>query len=249
MDAAKQKRVLTFLTIGLVGACCGFVGGANAALIDSHMFGSGDALLGYTDMVWTVSNAGIGCPLPLAAGGEQITGAYSDNYVSTGGTYEALTVLNNTEIVSQQTARKFSMKDGLYSEQSLYQGTGQSANPQLTCGNYIDGGSSNFTATAYCEVVQSRNMFTGTLNYQSGTSIYAVDIIPDQFGIQATADGNGYGSMQVQAISMAGLTNTTSMGYKNQFSQQVSGRGNYQIGEQFTWSSFRDTFDFPETTG
>jgi hypothetical protein len=39
------------------------------------------------------------------------------------------------------------------------------------------------------------------------------------------------------------------MGYKNQFSQQVSGRGNYQIGEQFTWSSFRDTFDFPETTG
>lgn len=264
-EISKRQALLKYLICGLIGAGCVFSTGAHAALIENEMFGSGDVLYGNTDLVWIASSNGINCPRPLPAGAEQVQGSYSEDFVTQGGSYEAVTTINNLEIIQQDTARKFSMKDGLYTESSAYYGVGQSANPAITCGNYetavasatptdeaaaeAAGNTTPLTATAYCEMVMSSNMITGPGQYQSQTHIQALDITPDAFSISAAATGVGSGTMTISGYSNAGLFNTTTLGYHNEFHQSVSGAGAFQVGEKFQWTSFKNTFDFPETTG
>jgi len=260
-NSANQIKALTYFCAALIGAGCVFATGAHAASLDSSIFGSGDVLIGATDLVWTASTNGINCPKPLPAGAEQVQGVYTENYIMQDGTYEAGTSLNNFEIIRQDTTRKVSMSDGMYREQAVYYAVGQSSNPLITCGNYIvapsdlaataDNTTANSTpeATAYCEVTTAYNDFSGPLNYQSNINIQSLDITPDSFSIQAQASGNGRGTMTIAGYSLAGLTNTTTLGYQNSFHQTMTGVEKYQLAENFRWSSFSKTFDFPETTG
>jgi hypothetical protein len=257
-----NRRILTFACLALVTACCGFAVSANAAMLTNQVSATGDILTGSTDLVWTASTNGINCPLPLPAGAEQVQGSYSENYISQKGSYDAVTTVNNLEIIRQETARKVSMSDGTYREGTVYYAVGQSANPSIICGNYIAPvateadtaaatatNSSTPVSTAYCEVISSLNQFSGPLNYQSQANIVSLDITPDTFGIKAISSGDGWGSMGISGYSNAGLTNTTTLGYHNEFHQTTNGFENYQIGENFQWSSFKNTFDFPEITG
>jgi hypothetical protein len=95
--------------------------------------------------------------------------------------------------------------------------------------------------------VSGVNTFSnGKLNYQSEGYIQALDITPDTVEFQSLANGDAFGSMTLAGYSRVGLFNTTTLGYTNEFHQTQMSHGPFQMSESFRWTSFANTFDFPE---
>jgi hypothetical protein len=270
LTPGNQRKLVSYCTLALVAVGCVFGASAQAASVDISMMSKADHIGATTTLNWAVSNQGLNCPKPLPAGAEIIMGQYQDSFIGENATYMATTSLNNLEIIQQDTERMVTMENGIYTEEFAYFGAGNSANPLMICGDWgtnaaalglsptdiINGSNPNEnSATAYCEIVIGKNfMSNGEMKYQSQGRITAVDITPDKVEFQALSEGNlGIGSMSVAGTSMAGLFNTSTLGYTNDFHQSQMTHGNYQMSEAFTWTSFRNTWDFPEnlpeTTG
>ena len=253
LTPSKQRQLITYACCALVGMGCVFAASpAHAANLDMQMQGQADGMIINTDLAWQISNQGLLCPKPLPAGAQQFQGGYNENLIGQNVKYLASTKLNNSEIINQDTARLVSMSNGAYQEQSFYQSFGQSGNPNIVCGQFDESqaSGSNITATAFQELVVANNQFSnGNLQYQSEGHIQALDITPDEVQFQALGQGDAFASMTLAGWSQAGLNNTTTLGYQNNFHQMQSSFGKFQMSENLHWTSFAQTFDFPETTG
>jgi hypothetical protein len=253
LTPSNQRKFVTYCTAALVAVGCVFGAGgfARAATLDIQMQGAADGMIVNTDLTWQISNNGLLCNLSTP-GAQQFQGGYSETLIGQNVKYLASTKLNNTEIIQQDTARLVSFSNGAYQEESLYQSFGQSGNPGIVCGQFDESiaSNSNITATAFQELVFVNNQFgNGMLNYQSEGHMQVLDITPDAVQFQALSTGNTFGSMSAAGWSQAGLENTTTLGYQNNWHQSQSSFGEGQMSMNLQWSSFSQTWDFPETTG
>ena len=97
----------------------------------------------------------------------------------------------------------------------------------------------------YCETVITRSLFmSDDLSYRSIGSIAQADLkMPDSFVFTAIGSGSGTGSFSFGARSLAGIGNTTELGYMNSIGKDLMANGRFNIGEDVRWTSFLGTFD------
>jgi hypothetical protein len=224
---------------------------AHAATVGVSFMGNSDqSLVGSSDVTWTVSNGDLTKIPPLAIGQEVLSGGYQDGFILTGPSqYESLQELNNSDIVHFGTMSQVqSSGPGLY-EESLMLSSAGAASSGVTCGAESPGAEgANFTTTPYCKTVTTRSRFmTDDLAYRSTGSIAQADLeIPDTFTFTAIGSGSGMGSMSFGSRSLAGIGNTTELGYMNSIGKNLMAGGRFNIGEDVYWSSFSKTFDIGE---
>jgi hypothetical protein len=224
---------------------------AQAAAVGVSFMGNADqSLVGSSDITWTVSNGDLGSVPPLAIGQEVLSGGYQDGYIFTGPSqYDSSQILNNSDIVHFDTMSQVqSSGPGLYGESMMLSSAGAAASG-VTCGaESLDSEGANFTATPYCETVITKSLFmTNDLVYRSVGSIAQADLeVPDTFTFTAIGSGSGMGSMSFDSRSLAGIGNTTELGYVNSIGKYIQANGRFNIGEDVHWSSFRETFDVLE---
>ncbi len=116
----------------------------------------------------------------------------------------------------------------------------------VTCGvDSLDAEGANFTATPYCETVVVHSLFMADdLAYRSVGSVDQADLeMPDSFAFTALGSGLGTGSFNFGARSLAGIGNTTELGYTNSIGKDLMASGRFNIGEDVRWTSFAKTFD------
>jgi len=116
----------------------------------------------------------------------------------------------------------------------------------VTCGyESLDPEGANVTASRYGETVVVRSLFMANdLAYRSIGSISQADLeIPDSFAFTAIGSGSGSGPFSFGARSLAGIGNTTELGYVNSIGKDLMANGRFNIGEDVRWTSFAKTFD------
>jgi len=247
----KRRKLLiggcVFAAVVLGVACIGITP-AQAATIDVAFMGSSDqSLVGSSDMTWVVSNGDLSKTPPLGIGQEVLSGGYQNGYILTGPSqYESSQVLNNSDIVHFDTVSQVkSTGPGIYEESMMLHSCGAAA-AGVTCGvESLDAEGANLTATSYCETVVANSLFMADeLTYRSVGSIDQADLeMPDAFSFTALGSGSGFGSMSFGARSMAGIGNTTELGYMNSIGKDLIVNGRFNIGEDVRWTSFAKTFD------
>ena len=232
----------------VIGVACTGITPAQAASVDVAFMGASDqALIGSSDMTWTVSNGDLAKVPPLAIGQEVLSGGYQDGFILTGPSqYGSSQVLNNSGIVQFDTVSQVqSNGPGLYGERMMLQSAGAAA-AGVTCGAAsLDAEGANVTATPYCETVFVHSLFMAEdMAYRSVGSIDQADLeIPDTFAFTAIGSGYGAGSMSFGSRSLAGIGTTTEIGYVNSIEKSLIAGGGFNIGEDVRWSSFAKTFD------
>lgn len=237
--------VFTALVLGAV--CLGAVP-TKAASVDVSIIGECDqALIGSSDFTWIVSNGDLNSVPPLGVGQEVLSGGWQDNYILTGPSqYKSTQTVNNSDIVHFDTVSQVqSTGPSIYEEGMMLNSCGSAA-AGVACGvDSYDAEGANFTSTQYCEVVLTRSLFMADeIDYRSVGSISQADIeIPDIFTFTAIGSGNGFGSMNFGARSLAGIGNTTELGYVNSFGKELIANGRFNIGQDVRWTSFSKTFD------
>ncbi|MEI6293842.1 MAG: hypothetical protein WCP36_09165 [Methanomicrobiales archaeon] len=221
---------------------------AQAAAVGVSFVGYSDqSLTGSSDMTWTVSNGDLSKVPPPGTGQEVLSGGYQDSFVLTGPSqYESSQVLNNSDIVHFDTMSQVqSSGPGLYDESMMLNSAGAPA-AGVTCGaGSLDAEGANFTATPYYETVITESMFmTDELAYRSIGSIGQADPeIPDMVTFTAVGSGSGMGSMSFGSSSLAGIGDTSELGYGNSIGKDLMVNGRFTIGEDVRWTSFAKTFD------
>ncbi len=116
----------------------------------------------------------------------------------------------------------------------------------MTCGvDSIDADGANVSVVPYCETVIVNSLFMADdLAYRSIGSIAQADLeIPDSFTFTAIGSGSGFGSFRFGSRSLAGIGNTTELGYTNSIGKELMVSGRFNIGGDVRWTSFAKTFD------
>jgi len=247
----KRRKLLiggcVFAAVVLGVACTGITP-AQAATVDVAFMGASDqALIGSSDMTWTVSNGDLAKVPPLGIGQEVLSGGYQDGFILTGPSqYESSQVLNNSDIVHFDTVSQVqSTGPSIYEESMMLHSAGAAASG-VTCGvDSLDAEGANFTATPYCETVVVHSLFMADdLAYRSVGSVDQADLeMPDSFGFTAIGSGSGFGSISFGSRSLAGIGSTTELGYVNSIGKDLMAHGRFNIGEDVRWTSFAKTFD------
>ena len=67
--------------------------------------------------------------------------------------------------------------------------------------------------------------------------------MPDSFAFIPIGSGSGTGSFRFGSRSLAGIGNTTELGYVNSIGKDIMANGRFNIGEDVRWTSFGKTFD------
>jgi hypothetical protein len=215
---------------------------------NDYCLGASDqALIGSSDMMWTVSNGDLAKIPPLAIGQEVLSGGYQDGFILTGPSqYESSQSLNNSDIVHFGTVSQVkSTGPGIYGESMMLNSCGSAA-AGVTCGaGSLDAEGANVTATPYCETVVARSLFMADdLSYRSVGSVDQADLeMPDSFSFTVIGSGSGTGSMSFGSRSLAGIGTTTELGYVNSIEKSLIAGGQFNIGEDVRWTSFAETFD------
>ena len=154
--------------------------------------------------------------------------------------------MKNSDIVHFDTASQVQTSgSGIYEESLMLHSCGAAASG-VTCGvDSLDAEGANFTSTPYCEAVVTESRFIpGDLSYRSIGSISQADLeMPDSFAFTAIGSGSGTGSFSFGARSLAGIGNTTELGYMNSIGKDLMANGRFNIGEDVRWTSFAKTFD------
>ncbi len=184
---------------------------------------------------------------PLGIGQEVLSGGYQDGYILTGPSqYESSQKLNNSDIVHFETVSQVQTSGpGIYKESMILHSCGAAASG-VTCGvDSLDAEGANFTTVPYCETVVTESRFIpGNLSYRSIGSISQADLeMPDSFAFTALGSGLGTGSFSFGSRSLAGIGNSTELGYVNSIGKDIMASGRFNIGEDVRWTSFAKTFD------
>ncbi|MCX6690415.1 MAG: hypothetical protein NTZ39_12115 [Methanoregula sp.] len=155
-------------------------------------------------------------------------------------------MLNNSDIVHFDTVSQVQTSGpGIYEESMMLHSCGAAASG-VTCGvDSLGAEGANFTATPYCETVFVHTLFMADdLAYRSVGSVAQGDLeMPDTFGFTAIGSGSGMGLMSFGSRSLAGIGNTTELGYVNSIGKDLMVNGRFNIGEDVRWTSFAKTFD------
>ena len=240
---------------GCIFAACCIAGlgiqGAQAAMVLTSTIASGEIVGGSSDWAWAASNGDLG-NIPLKGGQEILTGSYTVSQLMKENQYQGQQTLDNTETILFQTQSKTESRGpGIFAESLMLDDVGAPA-AAVECGNLNlqeEANQSMVEATGYCErvVFDTQFMSRDNLQYQSQGAIgQASDIIPDSFSMAALGAGNGMGSIRFNAASMAGIGNTTELGYTNHINEHIfAGGKQFMLGKEVQWTSFRLTFDSP----
>jgi hypothetical protein len=239
---------LTRRRTALIGGGCIFVAallllsqGAQAAAMAYQVSASGDKLFIAGDVSWIAGTQDLNSVPPISCGGEVLQGGYSVRAMSTGpGSYDSSVLLDATDLMlfSQDTRMDLS---GVYRDGLFVDGCGASYS-ESDCGPMPEGQEDELAAaTAYCSGAQFATSAIGSnLNVRSqGATRQAGLDTPDSLAAQAMITGNGRGTISFQSINMAGIGNTSALGYQNSVRQSIRADGNpFSVGAGFQWSSF-----------
>ncbi len=67
--------------------------------------------------------------------------------------------------------------------------------------------------------------------------------MPDAFSFTTIGSGSDTGSFSFGSRSLAGIGNTSELGYVNSIGKDLMASGRFNIGEDVQWTSFSKTFD------
>jgi hypothetical protein len=248
----RQKLVIggcVFAAIAIGIAC---TGQAQAATIDlSVTAAASHFMVGSSDLTWAASSGDMAGIPPLGIGQEVITGGYHEALLLSGpAQYRSRKTLNNSEIINFNTGKDLqSTGPGLYEESLMLFSTGSAA-AGVTCGGTegMDQEGANFTAIPYYErLIASTTYMADQLTYHSEGSISQADLeTPDAMDFTVISNGSGLGTFTVDGMSISGIGNTTELGYVNAVHESMTVGGQFELGGEVRWTSFREAFDVPE---
>ena len=228
----------------LIGGGCIFAAllllsqGGQAAAMAYQVSASGDRLFIAGDVSWIAGTQDLATVPPVSCGGEVLLGGYSVRAMSTGpGTYDSSVLLDATDqMIFQQDTR--ADVSGIWQDSLSVDGCGASWNEGM-CGPLPDESEGGFPA--YCSGAQFSTSAIGpALSVRTqGATIQAGLDAPDSLAAQALITGTGRGTISFQSINMAGIGNSSELGYQNSVRQSIRADGNpFAVGAGFQWSSF-----------
>ena len=217
---------------------------------------TGDKLFIAGDVSWVAGTQDLNSVPPISCGGEVLQGGYSVRAMSTGpGSYDSSVMLDATDLMlfSQNTRMDLS---GIWQDSLFVDGCGATWDEGM-CGPLPDDEETT-GYPAYCSGAQFATSAMGTnLNVRSqGATVQAGLDAPDSLAAQAMISGNGRGTIAFSSINMAGIGNTSALGYQNSVKQSIRADGNpFAVSAGFQWSSFAGLWnepaedELPEETG
>ena len=163
------------------------------------------------------------------------------------GSYQASATLDATEIMLYQYETDAQLGKGIYQEGLYVDGCG-SPWVESTCGPMPEEGETVAAATAYCSGASFSSMAMGralTIN-SAGATVQAGEF-PDSLAATTRISGDGMASINIRSWNLAGIGNSTALGYQNGMSQRIFAEGHtMQTGADFAWSSFAGLWAEPE---
>jgi len=242
---SKRQKQIGLCILGCIFAA-GLFPGVQGAGLSYQVMAEGDWIAVSGDLSWTAGTSDLNQVPPLNCGGEVLQGGHSTRVLSWGGTYEAQGVLDATDtMIFQQTTQATSL-NGIYSDGMFVYGVG-STWEEGVCGPLPDE-SSDEGFPAYCSGAQVSSLAMGrSLNIQSEGQILQGDIeVLDSMAARIRITGDGIGVIEMRSINLAGIGNTTGLGYENSMRQKVMSSGSpFGVGAAFQWESFAGLWSEP----
>jgi hypothetical protein len=146
-------------------------------------------------------------------------------------------MLDATDLLLFQHQTAATGISGLYKDSLFADGCGAPWSTEI-CGPMPE---TDDEYAAYCSGAQFSTYAIGSnLNIQSqGATVQAGIDAPDSLAAQALITGNGKGTISFSSINMAGIGNTSALGYQNSVKQSIRADGNpFSVSAGFQWSSF-----------
>jgi hypothetical protein len=212
----------------VLGVACTGITPAQAAGIEVSMSATGDqGLSSSSEWSWMASDGDLSKIPPLGIGQEVLQGG--ERSLSADDTLEFST--------AQQVD---SQGPGILSESLMVYSVGSPA-AGVTCGaDTLDAEGANLARSAYCEYAGASTMFmTDSLAYSSAGGISQGDTEqPDSMVMDISSVGNGYGSFAAGSRSLAGIGDTSTLGYVHAVHEQIGAGGTFAINGRVRWFSF-----------
>jgi hypothetical protein len=227
----------------VLGVACTGITPAQAAGIEVSMSATGDqGLSSSSEWSWMASDGDLSKIPPLGIGQEVLQGGYSGSVLVSGpGTYSGERSLSADDTLEFSTAQQVdSQGPGILSESLMVYSVGSPA-AGVTCGaDTLDAEGANLARSAYCEYAGASTMFmTDSLAYSSAGGISQGDTEqPDSMVMDISSVGNGYGSFAAGSRSLAGIGDTSTLGYVHAVHEQIGAGGTFAINGRVRWFSF-----------
>jgi hypothetical protein len=207
---------------------------------------SGDQMFVSGDMSWIAGTSDINKVPPLECGGEFLMGGYSTRVVSTKpSAYSSTVELDATEIMLFKQVTEATNINGMYRDSTFVEGCGAPWSEEI-CGPTPE---ETAVYPAYCSGAQFSNFAIGknmAVKSSSGV-IQASTEFPDSMAAQAVMSGDGRGTITMRSINMAGIGNTSELGYVNNMKKEVTAGGKqFGVGATFQWESFANLWNVEE---
>lgn len=205
------------------------------------------------DLTWTAGTSDLSKIPPLNCGGEVLQGGHAVRVLSWGGTYQSQGVLDATDTLIFQQGTQATNLNGVYRDGLFVDGCGAPWDESV-CGALPDG---TPAGSAYCSGASITSSAVGKqLNIQSeGGTLQGDFEVPDSLAARILISGDGIGTIKMESFNLAGLGNTTGLGYENSMSQRIMSSGSpFRTGANFQWESFAGLWqeppaETPEETG
>jgi hypothetical protein len=251
-----MKNRLTRRRKLLIGAGCIFAAAAltyfgcpfaSAAGVSYDVLASGDHIFVSQSTSWMAGSADLNAIPPLQCAGEVLVGSHTTKLMGSG-QYQATAVLDATTTMIYQYQTDADVT-GIYRDSLMVDSFGSPWNEEI-CGAMPEG---VVGATAYCSMAQVQSLGMGDLSIRSQGAILQADInASDSLVSQISIAGDGMGRITMQSINMAGIGNSTGLGYTNRIDDRVTASGhNMQVGSRFQYESFANLWpaELPEEAG
>jgi hypothetical protein len=240
----KRKKLViggcVFAAIVAGLACTGVV---HAASCEVSLSATGDHVLsGSSDWNWAASDGDLSKTPPIEIGQEVLQGGYSGSVLVAGPSqYSGKRSISSGDTLEFSTSQQVeSQAPGILLESLLVHSCGSPASG-VTCGSdSLNQEGANLTRQAYCEYASMSGMFmTDSLAYRSAGAISQGDTEkPDSLVMDITSSGRGSGSLSASAGSMAGIGNTSALGYLHSLHEVTRAGGVFSMNGTMRWNSF-----------
>lgn len=235
----KQRRLILVAACVFAAASMFLPGGAQAAGLTYEVTAVGDHIFVSQTTDWVAGTHDLSNIPPLNCAGEVLQGAHSTKVLG-GGSYQSTAVLDATDIMLYQYQTDADV-GGIYRDSFYIDSFGT---PWVTslCGPMPDDEGIQ-EATAYCSMASVQSLAMGNdLSITSRGAAVQADInVSDSLASEISIRGDGMGRINLQSVNMAGIGNSTALGYENRMEERVLVYGHdMQLSSRFNYESFAD---------
>lgn len=235
----KQRRLIFAAACVFAAASMFLPAGAEAAGLSYEVMAVGDHIFVSQSTDWTAGTHDLNSVPPLTCAGEVLQGAHSTKVLGSG-SYQSAAVLDATDIMLYQYQTDADV-GGIYRD-SFYIDSFGTPWVESICGSMPDDEEIQ-GATAYCSMasVQSLAMGNNLSITSRGATLQADNETLDSLASEISIRGDGMARINLQSVNMAGIGNSTALGYENRMEERVLVYGHdMQLSSRYNYESFAD---------